>query len=83
MYKVYQYCNEWPSFVCKTRCLVASGMVDLLVLEVNAEKTVCLLTEENAGQIVCMLTCGRQNHNKNTASKSSDNVSKFEDLQKH
>jgi len=39
-------------------------MVDLLVLEVNAEKTECLLTEQNAEQIVRMFMYGRQNHNK-------------------
>ena len=74
----------WPLFVCETQCLVASGTVDLLGLEVPAEKTECLLTEQNAAaQTECMFTCGRQNHNINIASKSSDNVSKFKHLQKH
>ena len=40
----YKYCNVLPLFVCETRCLGASGMVDLLGLEVHAERTECLLT---------------------------------------
>jgi len=47
-------------------------MVDLLGLEVHAEKTECLLTEENAEQTECIFICGRQNHNINIASKSSE-----------
>lgn len=69
--------------MCETRCLVVSGIVDLLGLEVPAEKTECLLTEQNAAQTECMFVCGRQNHNINIASKSSDNMSKFKHLEKH
>ena len=70
--------------MCETRCLVASGIVDLLCLEVPAEKNVCMLTEQNAAaQTECTFTCGRQNHNINIASKSSDNMSKFKHLEKH
>ena len=67
----------WPSFVCETKCLVPRGMVDLLGLEVNADKTECLLTEQTAEKTECMFICGEQNHNKNIASKSSENKSKF------
>ena len=69
--------------MCETGCLVASGMVDLMGLEVHGEKTECLLTQQNAEQTECMFICGRQNHNINTASKSSENVSKFKHLEKH
>ena len=69
--------------MCETGCLVASGMVGLLGLEDNAEKTECLLTEQNAEQTECMFICGRENQNINIASKSSDNVSKFKHLEEH
>jgi len=69
--------------MCETRCLVAIGIVDLLGLEVPAGKTECLLTEQNAAQTESMFICGRQNHNINIASKSSDNMSKFKHLEKH
>ena len=59
-----------PSFVCETRCLVASGMVDLLGLEVHAEKTECVLTEQNTTQTEWMFLCGRLNHYINRASES-------------
>jgi hypothetical protein len=62
--------------------LVDSGMVDLLYLEVNADKTT-FFSELNAEQTVCMFICGRQNHNINIASKYSENVSKFKRLKKH
>jgi hypothetical protein len=42
-------------------------MVGLLGLEVNAEKTDCLLREQNAEETECMFICGRQNHNKLSA----------------
>jgi hypothetical protein len=58
-------------------------MVDLFGLEGHAEKTECLLTEQNAEQTECMFICGRQNYNVNIASKSSENVSKFKYLEKH
>jgi hypothetical protein len=69
--------------MCETQCLVASGMVDLIGLEENAEKTECLLTEQNAEQTECMFICSRQNYNINIASKSSENVSNFKHLEKH
>jgi hypothetical protein len=69
--------------VFETQCLVARGIIDLLVLEVPAERTECLLTEQNAAQTECMFTCGRQNHKINLASKSSDNMSKFKHWEKH
>jgi len=48
-------------------------MIYLRDLEVNAEKTECLLTEENAEKTECIFICGRQNHNINIASQSSEN----------
>ena len=47
-------------------------MVDLLGLDVHAEKTEFLLTDQNAAQIECMFICGRLNHYINKASKSSE-----------
>ena len=69
--------------MCETQCLGASGIVDLLGPEVNAEEIECLLTKQNAVQTECMFVCGRQNYNINIASKSSDNMSKFKHLEKH
>jgi hypothetical protein len=71
MYKVSRINNAmFGLYLGVKQCLVASGMVDLLGLEVHAEKTECLLTEQNAAQTECMSICGRQNHNINIASKS-------------
>ena len=47
-------------------------MVYLLGLEVHAEKTEFLLTDQNAEKSACVFVCGRQNHYINKASKSSE-----------